>query len=410
MTTIDNYRVSPLISLANWFGNGLNRIKLAQIDLKPESLKAAAERETGLSDWGSDDFWPGYDVLFRALDADDTQTLIGRLSLRMEGLRRLKNKLLLEQALKLHPEILDQPIRRPLFIVGFPRTGTTMLHRLLCQDPRVQVPEYWKLYTPLPMNVPQSEIDRRIKSAARLQRFADFIAPQWGIIHSTGTFEPEECVYLLTDNLTYVVRANIPAYVEQFLNQDHTPVYENFKQHLQALQWEQPNASGAWVLKSPLHLWSMDALLKVFPDARIVQTHRDAKKAFPSWCSLVAALDKMERKSVDLDQVGAVWLDLWQTGIERAKAARAHADSAQFFDVQYTEQVADPMEVVHQIYDYFGDELTSETEAGMREWLSQHGSGRHFSHRYTAEEYGLTNAEIEQAFQGYMKDFDIRRE
>ncbi len=224
-TTIDEFRLSPVIELANAVSRPFERV----INLTPDALRAAAEKQTGLSDWGSDDFWPGFEALFNATDADNSLTLVGRISMRVEGLHRLKNRLLLEQALKREPEILNNPVRRPLFIIGFPRTGTTLLHKLLTQDPDVHVPLHWRLYSPLPQNVSQAEIDRRVKESESLMRFADFIAPQWKVIHPTGAHEPEECVFLLTDNLTYAVRTNIPDYVNFYLHEDLNPGLPEFQ-------------------------------------------------------------------------------------------------------------------------------------------------------------------------------------
>src|SRR5215213_2347259 len=161
-TTIDEFQIAPLFRIANTLGNPLRK---AVIDLAPDALRAAAEKQTGLSDWGSEDFWPGFEMLARSFAADETQTIVGRTSLRIEALHRLKNRLLLEAAVKREPAILQNPVRRPLFIIGFPRTGTTLLHKLLTQDPNVHVPLQWKLYSPLPLNVPQPEIDKRIKES-----------------------------------------------------------------------------------------------------------------------------------------------------------------------------------------------------------------------------------------------------
>ena len=403
-TTIDDFRLSPVIRFANVIGRPFS----GTIDLDPDALRRAAERETGLTDWGDEDFFPGFETLMTAFAADDTQTLIGRLSLRIEVLRRLKNRLLLEEALKKNPEILDSPVSQPLIIVGFPRTGTTMLHKLLSQDPDAHVPVYWKLHTPLPLTDGQKEIDERIKSAASLMRASAFVAPQWMVIHPSGVYEPEECVFLLSDNLTYGVRANVPDYVEHLLAMDLTPVYRNYYQHLQGLQWRQPQQY--WALKSPLHLWSLDALLAVFPDACIIQTHRDPVKAFPSWCSLATALGLMGRRQVDPKRIGADWLSLWKIGFERAQAARASADPARFFDVQYTELVADPLAMVRRIYAHFGKTLTPEAEAKMQQWLDDHAHGAHESHRYAIEQYGFDNDAISREFRAYREAFAIPEE
>ena len=405
MTTLDEFQISPLIRVVNTLGGGLVNLKLFSIDVRSHSLRAVAERQTGLSDWGSEDFWPGFEALCHSFAQDEKQTLVGYISFRIEALRRLRNRLLLEQVVKREPGILASLVRRPLFIIGFPRTGTSMLHRLLTQAPNVHVPLYWKLHTPLPLNVSQAEINQRIKSAESFLHFASLVAPKWTIIHPIDAHQPEECVFLLSDNLTYSVRAHLPEYIEQYLQLDLTPVYRNYRQHLQALQWQQPE--GSWVLKSPLHLWSMEALLKVFPDARIVMTHRDPKKAFPSWCSLTASLSKMTRKDVDPRQTAKEWLPLWKTGLERAQVVRAAADPGQFFDMCYADLMADPLAMVRQIYAHFGDELTPEAETAMSGWLTANAHGAHEGHRYDVAQYGIRDDQIEREFRDYTDAFAI---
>lgn len=402
-TTIDEFQIAPLFRVANALGSPFRK---AVIELAPDALRRAAEKQTGLNDWGSEDFWPGFETLARSCAADDTQTIIGRASLRVEMLHRLKNRLRLEAAIKHEPTMLDHPVRRPLFIIGFPRTGTTLLHKLLAQDPNVHVPLQWKLYSPLPMNVPQAEIDRRIREANSLIRFAAVLAPQWSIIHPPSAVEPEECIFLLTDNLAYALRANIPAYVEKYLRTDLKPVYANFRQHLQALQWQQPERS--WTLKSPLHLWGLDALLATFPDARIIQTHRDPKKALPSWFSLAAALGKMHRRTVDLTQIAKDWLPLWKIGMERAQTVRATANADQFLDIHYRDLVADPLVAVRQIYAHFGNELTPDAQANMSRWLKEHAHGSHEKHRYSAVQYGVSDEQITRELSSYVESFGIQ--
>lgn len=400
-TTIDQFQISPLIRAVNTLGSPLRK---AVVQLAPDALRTAAEKQTGLHDWGSEDFWPCFNTLFRAFAADDLQTFVGRASLRVEGLHRLRSRLLLVDALKREPGILASAVRRPLFILGFPRTGTTLLHKLLAQDPNVHVPLQWKLYSGMPLNVPQAEIDRRIREANRLIRFATLLAPQWSVIHPMSADEPEECIFLLTDNLTYASRASIPAYVDQYLHTDLKPVYANFRQHLQALQWQQPERS--WVLKSPLHLWGMDALLATFPDARIVQLHRDPKKALPSWFSLAAAIGKMQRRSVNLTQIARNWLPLWKIGMERTQAVRA-ANPDQFLDLQYRDLTADPLAAVRRIYAHFGDELSPDAEARMSRWMQDHAHGSHEGHRYSAAQFGVSDEQITRELSNYIAAYNV---
>jgi hypothetical protein len=139
-------------------------------------------------------------------------------------------------------------------------------------------------------------------------------------------------------------------------------------------------------------------------------THRDPKKAFASWCSLAAALNRMSRQTVDPRQIAQEWLPLWKIGLERTQAVRAAVDPAQFFDVHYTDLMADPLAMVRQIYAYFGDDLTPEAEIAMTRWLAESAHGAHETHRYAAEQYGISDGQIEDEFRDYTDAYGIRIE
>lgn len=407
-TTIDKFRLAFPARLLNGAGAGLELVGIRAGRIDAEALLVEACRKTGLNDLGNGQFLEDFNALAGAFEQNTALHLLGRLAIKQELLRTLINRLRHVELLKQHPEILDVPIERPLFILGLPRTGTTLLHKLFAQDAQMRVPPFWQLVSPFPLNVDDEEIQRRIQLAETTTRLSDYIAPLFRVIHRIDAREPEECIFLLPHHLVYHGRGDIPAYVEWFLGRSALADYQYYKQQLQILQWQQPTRH--WVMKTPFHLFQLDALLEVFPDAGIVQTQRDPAKVIPSWCSFEAAIGKMHRKKVDRSHIGQDWLLLWKTAMERALAVRDTHDQTRFYDAHYAEVVADPVAMMRQIYEHFGYVMSADAEAAMRRWLKEQPPEKHGVHRYSAAQYGLSEDRIREEYRPYIQRFDIRLE
>ncbi|MGB1277385.1 MAG: cytochrome P450, partial [Nannocystaceae bacterium] len=311
---------SPLVRPLRWInkmGATLAGRGIRVPNLSEESLIATARQKTGLEDLGDEAFRPRMRVFIQALEQEAQLTTVGRGIMRRQLLRFLVNRLRIEEDFKRHPEINDEVIVAPVFIVGFPRTGTTLLHNLLAQDPDNRVPLLWELMWPSPPPDPGTRAsDPRIKLVRKRLRVADIVAPQLRAIHSLDPTGPEECYHLFQltfANPLFDAEAHVPAYMSMLEKLDWRGPYRYHKKVLKLLQWKVKGAR--WVLKAPSHLHTLDALLAVYPDARIIHTHRDPCAVAASFCSTYEATRSLYSNTLDLEQLGREWVARWGTAI-----------------------------------------------------------------------------------------------
>jgi len=392
----------------------------AAVGWKPVSLDAdwlleRAQRSTGLSDFGDPAFREPLSRLLRAYEEESRLSPVGRVIAQRDTLRTLENRLHLVEARKRHPEMADAGVEAPIFVVGLPRTGSTALHELLAQDPANRVPMTWEVMWPWPFpEAAHFHDDPRIAKADRYLRATDQLIPGFKKMHRMGATLPQECCMLMNHDLMSMqlhCSNRIPSFQDWMDEQDLTPLYASHRRQLQHLQLRCPPRRG-WVLKSPQHLWSLDALLRVYPDAQIVQTHRDPVKVAASLASLVSLLRGMGSDDVDPIEVGADWTGRLATGLERSMAVRESGalTNANCFDVHFREFVADPIGVVRRIYAHFGRALSGEAEAGMRGFVAAHPQNEHGRHESTLAGAGLDLETERGRFDRYQKHFDIAPE
>lgn len=369
----------------------------------------SAERKTGLSDWGteSQDFRPGLNALMESLEHDAELNTLGRVMMRSYVQRLLENRLKIARDLREHAEIHKVEIRRPLFIVGFPRTGSTLLQRLLARDPGVRSLQTWEMMLPSPPPETASYAsDPRIKISDRRVKALNWMAPEFAIAHELVAGEPEECVSLLQTSLvnsSFELMARIPGYRRWLLEQDQHAPYRYYRQQLQLLQWKHPK--DHWVLKSPFHLLGIEALMDVFPDAVIVQTHRDPARVMPSLCSLFNVMHQLTSDQADPKQLGPSMLELLGWADDRAIDLRERIGDERFFDVSYRDLVSDPFETVRSIYTRFGYSLSAEAVTAMQAWHRENQQHKHGVHRYSLEMFGLSTEMVERRFARYNARF-----
>lgn len=377
-----------------------------------EHLLEAARKATGLDDFGEPDFLPHLRVLLQAYDEEARLTPFGRMLVTQELAGILKNRLTIEHAWKREPEILKTSIRRPIFILGLPRSGTTALHHLLAQDPQNQVLEYWLAAAPGP-RPPRSawEKDPRYKEAVRGLKLMYYLDPSLKAIHLMTADGPDECRHLFLQSFldhTFDHNATIPSYTKWFERQDIGPVYARHRDILKLIQSTQPELR--WVLKYPAHMRTLRVLLDVYPDACIVQTHREPARVLPSVCSLVSGWRSLYEGGVDRHAIGSWQLQLLSGMLQEAMSVRAAADPAQFFDLHFGELVSDPVSAICRMYEHFGFELSDEAERTMRAWHSVNPQGKHGGHTYSAEQYGLSEGEMAECFASYIDRYEIPSE
>jgi len=403
--TIQQFKLPLTKQMINWLGKGFNRFGINPVKLSTDSLLKAACRQIGLSDWGEDHFHVPLQTLLDSLDKEANLNLLGRISLRKTCLRLLINRLCIQENFKQHPEIREIPIRRPLFIVGLPRTGTTLLHNLMAQDPVNRTPLLWELLYPSPFSLNRTyNVDCRIKlTTKKINQFYK-LAPQIFSIHPYNPTGPEECLPLFQNRFEsyyFVLYYQVPKYTKWLLNQNMVTAYRYYLSQLQLLHWQRPGER--WVLKSPAHLYSLDALLAVFPDACLVQMHRDPQEVIPSVCSLSGMAVKMSGGEINLKYLGEKGLFLCKTAVDRAMNVRETVNLDHFYDADYQDLLKNPIDVMHRIYEYFGYELNPQMEEGMRNWLRENPQRKYGVHHYSLDAFGLDKKTIDTQFALYME-------
>jgi len=372
-----------------------------------EALHDAARSATGLADFGDEAYLEGLRVLLRSWDEDADLSPVGRAASWDLAHDALVARLRSEEGWKRHPECLSLPIRRPLFVVGLPRTGSTALHRLLACDPRVQGLELWLTRSPKP-RPPRDEWARdpdfaELDAALRAQ-FAS--QPGLRAIHEMDAGAPDECWRLnnqLFASTSFECLARVPSYSRWWAGVDMRPAYRRHRDQLRLIGSREPGKR--WLCKDASHLFAVDALLEAYPDACIVQTHRDPARVIPSVCSLNRAFRVGTDRAFDAHGHGADQLEFWARGILGALAVRRASDPKQFFDLDFREIDADPFGAVQRIYAHFGFELSPEAESAMRRHCHANPRGKHGTHAYSAEEFGLDGALIRERFADYLEAF-----
>jgi hypothetical protein len=377
-----------------------------------ESLLDAARQATGLDDFGAGAWRDHFRFLLGAYDAEAHVSEAGLPMVQGEITGILCARLACEAAWRRDPGVLRHEIRRPLFILGLPRSGTTALHWLLAQDPANQVLDYWIASSPRPRPPRETwEAEPAYQVAVETLRWVYDTDPGLKAIHLLTADGPEECRHLFCQSFldhTFDSNATIPSYTRYFEAQDMRPAYARHRDVLKLVGSTSPGRR--WVLKYPAHMRELDVLLETYPDACIVQTHRDPVKVLPSICSLVTGWRSLYEGSADAKAIGAWQIELYASMLEKAMEVRAAADPAQFFDFDFRELVADPIGAIGRLYDHFGFDLSADAERRMRAWHEGNPQHKHGGHKYTLERFGLVEAEIRERFARYAQRFHVAAE
>jgi hypothetical protein len=358
-------------------------------ELGEESLLAEARAQTGLSDFGGDDFREGLAVLLETYQRAGL-TPAGRRRTRERLVALLANRLRIAEAFRRHPEVREREIRRPVFLTGLPRTGTSALFNLLAVDPASRPLLLWEAIHPDPCEgLAPGATDPRLLALREHYRRERERNPEFTAIHYMDADLPEECVLLLAHAFRDVqmgIEPLLSPYREWFLAQDLHAPYRYYRDLLRLLDWQRPGER--WLLKTPAHLWALDVLVELFPDACIVQTHRDPLEILPSYCSMIAALSSI-RERFDPKELGPTVLEFLAGSLERGLAVRERSDPRRFHDVDYRAFLAAPIECVERIYHAFQLELRPETADAMRRHVRENPQGKHGVHRYALADFGL---------------------
>jgi hypothetical protein len=371
-----------------------------------EDLHASATRMTGLADFGVDDYSDGLAVLLGSYESEADLTSFGRRVARA-GLRgALGARLLCEAGWAAHPEHAGVPIERPIFVTGLPRSGTTALHRLLAADPGNQGLELWLAEVPQPRpprdTWAANPLFQRIQ-AAYSQHHVEH--PEFMGVHYIAADTVEECWQLLRQTMRSVAfecLAHVPSYSKWLRRQDWTGPYLRHRRSLQLIGLD--DAGRRWVLKNPSHLFALDALLTAYPDALVIQTHREPAAVIGSMCSLAAQATEGWSGAFTGAVIGADQLELWARGLGEFAAARSRHDQAQFLDIDYAAFTADPVGTVESVYAHFDLAYSGAAADAIRALHTTAGrDGGRPAHRYSLADFGLTPGQVSERFGGDLR-------
>lgn len=370
-------------------------------ELMPDAMLAASSERTGLRDFGDPAFRDGFDRLLADIRSLGLPDSLASMSAARIG-QSLDARALAVAGLKAHPQVLDAPIRQPLIIAGLVRSGTTALHHLMSLDPQFQGPEHWLTVAPMPR--PPRE---RWKDVPQYRAVADAVrafveaAPEMADDHMMSAEGIEESLFILATGFASNMWPSmwpVPAYDRWYRSRDDTDSYRWLADVLRLIG---KGDERRWLLKNPTDLRSLAEVLTVFPDALVVQTHRDPVDAIPSISNLILAARRVFcGAAADPADVGRREAEFWAEALERAHAVRGASDN-RFFDVEFAGFTRDQLGTVRAIYDHFGLTLTPETERAMQTWLDEHPRRSSGGPRHRAEDFGLTGDGLRQRFAAY---------
>ncbi len=380
---------------------------MSEIVFSSEAAMEAARTATGLDDFGDDDFREGLEVLLETYDNTGGLTPDGRKASYGRVVGLLTSRLKVLDALKRHPEIREREIRRPIYLTGLPRTGTSALFNLLGADPAARPLYLWEAMCPDPLDdlEPGQEDPRFLGLKATFARQREE-GSEFSKIHHIDADVPEECVLLLGQTFAHVhngIEVLMEPYMSWWLKKDQHAAFRYYRDMLKMLDWQRPGER--WLLKSPAHLFTLDILAELFPDCCVIITHRNPLEAVASYCSMMEMLFRIGGFA-PREGLGETVLEWLATALERAAEARK-ANPERFFDVRFEDFVGDNMGVIEKIYDHFELPLGNDVRGAMEGHVASHPQGKHGSHEYGLENYGLTPERVKERLGDYIARFDL---
>lgn len=384
--------------------------------LHPERLLEAAREKAGCNDFGEATWREGLERLIEALSREADLSELGVEVAGNDLESYLTNRASIVRWHKEHPEVSEEAISAPIVIVGQPRTGTTILHDLLAQDPSLRAPLTWEVDRPVPPPLTATfQTDPRIQEVQAAIEITDSLIPGFTSFHPMGAKLAQECVRITGGefrSMIFSTQYRVPGYENWLLREaDLGPAYRWHRRYLQHLQSGHP--ARRWLLKSPAHLWHLHQLAAEYPDATVIQAHRDPLKVIASTSALIAHLRRLASDRPDLREIAANQADVILLGLERGMNARDAGifPSSQFHDIHFTDFVADPLTAIGRLYDSMGMDLTSECESRMAHFLASNpGDGGGGGKRYRFADTGLDADLLRERSQEYQRCYGVENE
>ncbi len=397
------------IGTAKQSGRLLRYFGLENPKLSSHRLLTAAQELAQWDQWGDPDPNLPLTLLCQDFETDAELHLPGRIAARFDLLRLLKHRLEIEKVIADNPPITQQPIKKPIFVVGLPRTGTTMLQNLLASDPRHRSPLTWETMQPV------IAASRHARQHAAIQRkvasqllWLDALAPDFHRIHAVKAGLPQECLVITAHALhSYQFQTThyVPRYQSWLQQQSRSAAYRYHRRFLQHMQWQAP--TQRWVLKAPAHLFGLSELLEIYPDACIIQTHREPTEVMSSLASLTIELRGAFSDRHDARQIGPEVIHRWSQALASALLTRDQKKipSERIFDVDYHQLTTSPLNTLQQIYAHFELDWQPQTAASQEAWLTRNPKHRHGHHQHTLTDFGLQTDWINEHFSAYRQRF-----
>jgi hypothetical protein len=383
----------------------------AAVDLRPDALMAAATDETGLDGFGPDDFVERLDVLCWSLRHEAGLNNAGLLAQSMLLTGLLRNRLLVEQLITGHPEILAEPIVSPIIICGLPRTGTTHLHNLMSADPALRSLPYWESLEPVLADAEQptdGQADPRIGRCDAALSFVNSAMPEFRRMHEMTTDHVHEEIQLLAvdfSSMLFETIAPMPTWRDHYLARDQRSSYAYLKKILQALQWLR--GGTRWVLKSPQHLEQFPVLVDIFPDAVFVVTHRDPVSVTASMVTMLGYSARLGQDRVDTVRIGEYWADRLRRMLATCVTDRHLLPAERSIDVLFDRFMEDDLGMVRRIYELAGQPTTDRSREAMAAFMADHPRGRHGGVLYDLSQFGIDRDELRRSMAFYVDHFGV---
>ena len=371
------------------------------------ALHARATADTGLHDFGGPDYRERLDVYLAALRDIDGLHGAGIVNFFGQLLQLLKNRLLLSDLLRRHPEIDDIELQPPVVIAGLPRTGTTHLHNMLAAPPTFRTMPYWESVEPFPLPSEAGiEPDPRRARMDMAVAVINTVMPHFPLMHEMTTEHVHEEIQLLANDFStmlFETLADVPRWRDYYQAHDQTPHYEYLARQLKAMQFLR--GGRRWLLKSPQHLEQVPVLARVFPGSIVIFTHRDPLPVALSMIAMITYSARMHRSSVPVERIAASWIDRLERMLTALVRDRETIGPERSIDIRFDDFMANEVGVAEHVYALAGEPFTDEVRTAIDGYLAGHRRGRLGNVATSCEMFGLAEADLRRRFAPYVERF-----
>ena len=399
---------SSMLAGINLLGKTLGKFGLDPFQLNAEKIIEKAKRKAKYKVAIKPNLRTGLEVMVSSLNKDAKLNAFGKVAIKSHLERTLYERLKIEQHLKLHPEIEDIKIKEPIFIIGMPKTGTSILHALLDQDHYHRSPLAWECLLPYPPpNTDNYSSNAQVKTIEKEYEQLFKLMPNLNKKYELNADSPQECVGINAldfNSFQIATQAYTPSYLDWFMNESDG--LETMKFHKRFLQYLQSGGvkSERWLLKSPVHINRLPEIFKVYPDAKVIMTHRHPSKVVPATSSLINSVRSVYSDSENIKRTGHEQADIWSQYFNRFVEVRKNLKREhQIIDLKFDNFIEHPLEVLAVLYEQFQWELTEEVKAKFKPFLKNNPKDKHGSQEFSLESFGLTHQELDTKFENYLK-------